>query len=140
MCYLLTPLQSVEASTEVWELACQTNFPCPDKVSLIPDPHEDDANIHVPASDRTGDACVHLVTSPDHHSVYLVRVVWRTVDQPQPSLPLDGDVYIPKIYFGGTLHCFCLLSNAVVKKSVAMKCLPVTCHGIQMEVMSRALI
>jgi hypothetical protein len=51
---------ALEACTKVWELAGWTNFPCPDKISVFADPHEDDANIHVPAADRSGDARVHL--------------------------------------------------------------------------------
>jgi hypothetical protein len=34
---------------KAWELLPETNFPCPDNFSVFADPHEDNANIHVPA-------------------------------------------------------------------------------------------
>ena len=121
---------------KAWELLPETNFPCPDNFSVFADPHEDNANIHVPATDRAGDTCVHLVTSPTHHTVYLVRVVWQTVDLPQPSLPLHEDVSHSKdLRWWYIRLCFCLLSviGLFAKTSVAMKCLPVIRLGISVE-------
>jgi hypothetical protein len=55
--------------------------------------------------------CTSRVTSPTDHSVYLVRVVWRTVGLPQPSLPLHGDVLHSKdILWWYIRLCFYLLS------------------------------
>jgi len=86
-------------------------FPALIKFSVLADTHEDNANIHVPAADRARDTRVHLVTSPSHHTVYLVRVVWQTVDLPQPSLPLHGDVSHSKDLLWWYIRlCFCLLS------------------------------
>jgi len=109
-------------------------FPALIKFSVLADTHEDNANIHVPAADRARDTRVHLVTSPSHHTVYLVRVVWQTVDLPQPSLPLHGDVSHSKDLLWWYIRlCFCLLSVIiglfVCKTSVAMKCLPVITSG-----------
>lgn len=89
-------------------------FPALIKFSVLADTHEDNANIHVPAADRARDTCVHLVTRPSHHTVYLVRVVWQTVDLPQPSLPLHGDISHSKDLLWWYIRlCFCLLSVIV---------------------------
>lgn len=104
----------------------RTNFPCPDNVSLFLDPHEDDADIHVPTFDGAGNARVHLVMSPDHPSQCVSSQSCLANGRSTPAFSSSSRGCLhSKDVFWWYVRLFCLLSDAFGKTSVVTKCLPV---------------